>query len=191
MPFLIVAEWDADLKPVSINSAETREQADQWLADNSELFPDAIVQEMDNPNADPSCMTVDPVNKTVVFNDIEAAVKSIGPFLDKHRKKVGDSVVEHNGIEALGNKSTRAAISETVQFLQEIPADQRPATIDWEAHNGFKEVTLTELIDLGKKIGLHRQKTFSVKKAVMNSVEAGTITTREAAQAAFDAGMVA
>lgn len=117
--------------------------------------------------------------------------KDIILFIDSYRKEVGDGLVTFQGIPARGDKSTRSAIAETIQFWQELDPGQAPETIDWEGPDDFHEISLSTLIGLGKQIGFHRQKTFTVKKAVIDQINAGTITTIEEAKAAFDAGMVA
>ena len=112
-------------------------------------------------------------------------------FVNNYRKEVGDGLVTFQGIPARGDKSTRSAIAETIQFWQELDPGQAPDTIDWEGPEEFHEISLSTLIGLGKQIGFHRQKTFTVKKAVIDQINAGTITTIEEAEDAFDAGMEA
>jgi hypothetical protein len=112
-------------------------------------------------------------------------------FVDTYRAVAAEGLVSFQGISAHGDDKTRAAISETVQFWQELDPEDAPDTIDWQSPDGFHAISLSTLIGLGKQIGFQRQKSFSVKKAVLAAIEAGQITTIEEAKAAFDAGMLA
>lgn len=112
-------------------------------------------------------------------------------FINQYRKEVGDGPATFQGITIYGDSKTRTAIAETVQFWQELDPEDAPDTIDWEGPEGFHQISLSTLIGLGKAIGFQRQKSFSVKKAVVAKIEAGQITTIEDAKAAFDAGMAA
>jgi len=110
-------------------------------------------------------------------------------FINSYRKQVGDGPATFQGITVLGDDQTRTAIAETVQFWQKLDPEDAPDTIDWEGPEDFHQISLSTLIGLGEAIGFQRQKSFSVKKAVLTKIEDGTITTIERAKAAFDQGM--
>jgi hypothetical protein len=110
-------------------------------------------------------------------------------FIEDYRKQAGDGPATFQGITVEGNAKTRTAIAETVQFWQELDPEDAPETIDWEGPDGFHQISLSTLIGLGKAIGFQRQKSFTVKKAVLRKIEIGDITTIEQAKAAFDQGM--
>lgn len=117
--------------------------------------------------------------------------QSLNDFVKNYRKEVGNGYLQYNDdLRVKGDSDTRAAISETIQFWKELPDTQKPASIDWEYESGkFYMITLAELIDLGLQLGLRRQKTFSVKKAVIAQIDAGNITSESEAKSAFDQGM--
>lgn len=190
MSYLIVAEWDSNKNPTKTALKTTLEQVNEWLSQNAEKYPNAVWG--DRPKSTSSkYIFVDEDNATFSFDDNAYNKGTLYPLIDDYRKEVGDGLVSFQGIPARGDKSTRSAIAETIQFWQELDPGQAPETIDWEGPEGFHEISLSTLIGLGKQIGVHRQKTFSVKKAVIDQINAGTITTIDEAKAAFDAGMVA
>jgi hypothetical protein len=123
------------------------------------------------------------------YNHTDTEKQKIVVYIDKYRKKVGDGPATFQGITVLGDDKTRTAIAETVQFWQELDPGDAPETIDWEGPDSFHQISLSTLIGLGKAIGFQRQKSFTVKKAVLRKIEIGDITTIEQAKAAFDQGM--
>ena len=86
-----------------------------------------------------------------------------------------------------GDETTRAALVETITFLEK---QDGIVMVDWEAENGFISVDVAALVQLGEAIAYRRQRSFTVKKAILLAIELSEILTEEEARSAFDAGMI-
>ena len=110
--------------------------------------------------------------------------KELQDLPNQLRKSIDEEDLTVGEIVVKGDATTRGAISETLQFINELGANA-PATIDWNAENGFFSIDKATLANIGIEIGKHRQKSFTAKKTLKAEIEAGTITTVEAAKTRF------
>jgi hypothetical protein len=183
MTYLIIVKWQGQ-EATETNQFQTLQEVNAWFDKNGADYPKAFYGELPD-RAKVSDLIIDGASKTFIYKP----VARLTAYVNKYRKEVGDGPATFQGITVNGDDKTRTAIAETVQFWQELDPEDAPATIDWEGPKGFHQISLSTLIGLGKAIGFQRQKSFTVKKAVLSKIESGQITTIEQAKAAFDQGM--
>lgn len=80
---------------------------------------------------------------------------------------------------------TRQAMTEAILFLRDL-GENAPNYVDWSAENGEHELTLSDLEAAIIKIGLHRQKGFTARKEVLQSLEIMENVTKEEATTQFN-----
>lgn len=186
MKHIVIAEWDSNNKPVKANEFTSAKKLSAWLAKHGEKYPNAISGKIPE-GAKLAHVVVDTASKTLMYSPVAL----LTAFIEGYRKRVGEQEILFGEILVVGNKSTRSALSETIAFWRELDQAETPATISWQAINGFHDIDLPTLVGLGKVIGFHRQKTFAVKKAILSMIEEGVISTEEEVKAAFTTGMQA
>lgn len=100
------------------------------------------------------------------------------------RRDYENSIVTINNMDFLGDSSTRAALTETIKFLEELGIDA-PESISWSAENGFFDLGLSELKSIALQIGTRRQKAFVAQKLTQLAISDGSVTNIEDAKTYF------
>jgi len=100
------------------------------------------------------------------------------------RRDFENSIITINEIDFKGDDVTRASLTETIRFLEEL-GEQAPEAISWSAENGFFDLSLADLKSIALQIGVRRQKAFVTQKLLTEEVESEEILNIEDAQASF------
>lgn len=145
---------------------------DDWIS----MFPNGVPSEIAKPgdHYDGTSFTPPPV--------APPNSDQLKDFAADKRWRVETGGIVVSGTPIRTDEKSQSKISGTVQLLA---ADPSITSIDWEAQPGvWVTVDVPTITAIGIAVGRHVQLCFSTLKAVQSEIEAGTITSFAAIEAA-------
>ena len=99
------------------------------------------------------------------------------------RRSVSGNNITINGMEFKPDQDTLMAVVGLVRLLEEINDPDK--IISFEAENGFFDLNLQQIKDVGVVLGGLQQKAFDTQKTLQAEVADGTLTTSDAVEIRF------
>ena len=183
--YLLIAEWDENNRPTKYNVAANQQERDEKFSKMIEFYPSSFVVEMQSIEL--QYMTVDPINKTVSFDDVQKRLDDLLPYLAGYRYGIETGGITFNSVSIKTDRESRANLI-AARILAKEDVNY---TVKWKTENGFAELDAAAVLAVAQAVSDHVQKCFDVEADVAAQIEAGTLTDTDAVKAAFDTGMAA